>query len=410
MARCVEIEPVLTDLADIIPLIYHLGCIHKDPELSKESKMKLRTGVINRLLEGKLLKVDCTKGSKASTWVVTVNSGLGCPSHSGKDVADAATQCCTLREGALPKGLDESAALRYEMVLDTKSQTDIAGVNTEGATGGRAEDLIVLTDLFGQLDPSAQPMRLAHPGFAAIPDPPQCVRPKTKTRVQTGTRQQAKADMKRGHDMTFRPLQPMLPQNQSSMDYPRNVRLCVRPINYLKSIPVPMGDVLINPDMDDVELDSWTEWGSMCSHPLRLDGCHDERTYLPLAAWPLVIFKNPTLKLYHAPRMCGMPQLCELVPLDIHNSGENATRTIWVPKNCGPNTWFHQRLLRNFVERSHLANAFGYPTPYHLSYGASRFFLKLGLGDVKYHELYLGQCNRCGYWIIHWDGPSTHRC
>ena len=167
----------------------------------------------------------------------------------------------------------------------------------EGAIGGSnasldSGDICVLTDLMGQLDPNATLMRLAHPGFATIPDPPQSVRPKTRSCDIPKVK-----EMKRVHEMTTRSHLPMLAQIDPPTPYHREVKMCPRPSNALTARFVNLDSVFINPEMNLIERSRWREWGSLPSHPLRLPGCLPDETYLPLSAWPLMIVKPSGIKL-----------------------------------------------------------------------------------------------------------------
>ena len=124
----------------------------------------------------------------------------------------------------------------------------------------------------------------------------------------------------------------------------------------------------------------------------------------------MIIVRPNGLRLFHAARMQDMPLLCDLVPLQIWHINEGQINTLWVPHCCGPNSTFHKSLLNNYVDKPYLANACGYPTPFDLSYGANRFFLKMALGEVKFHELYIGQCRHCSMYLTHWDGKKIHQC
>ena len=157
----------------------------------------------------------------------------------------------------------------------------------------------------------------------------------------------------------------------------------------------------------------WVGWGHLPFHPLRLPGCNKitDETYLALSAWPIMVTRQYTgLRLFHACRMHNQIMLCDLLPLNLWHLEEMEVKTVWVPRGCGPDTIFHKQLLSNFANKSELAAACGYPRPFALSYGAGRFFLKMCLSQVMYHELYIRECPGCGQWLSHWDNKDPHPC
>ena len=101
--------------------------------------------------------------------------------------------------------------------------------------------------------------------------------------------------------------------------------------------------------------------------------------------------------------------LDELVPLNIYNLKLEKVIMIWVPAACGPDTPFHQSIQANHVKVCLLANHFGFPSYFNMSANTERFFMGIALGTAKYHELYVGQCQRCDLWVTHSDG-CRHLC
>ena len=172
---------------------------------------------------------------------------------------------------------------------------------------------------------------------------------------------------------------------------------------------VDISTVSVNTNMPEAESAMWIGWGCLPRHPQRPPSCRSSmnESYFPLKRWPVYIVRGNGMKLYHA---CRMPMLCDLIPLSIYHNREQMVMTAWVPKSCGPGTIFHKRLFQNYTERSYLAKACGLLEPYSLSYGLSRFFVKMCLGQVLFHELYIGQCPKCGQWLNQWDGDNIHQC
>ena len=152
-------------------------------------------------------------------------------------------------------------------------------------------------------------------------------------------------------------------------------------------------NVEVNERMGSTERSMWVGWGQLPFHPLRLPGCDKvmDETYLALSAWPIMIIRKSTgLRLFHACRMHNQIMLCDLIPLNLWSIDEAEVRTAWVPRSCWPDSEFHQKLLENHVNRSEFAAACGFPAPFAQSYGVGRFFLKMCLGQVMYHKLYIG--------------------
>ena len=69
-------DPVLSEFTRIVPLLYHLGCVSKDPELPEANRRELRSGLIKRLLNHGMLSVNCWGCSKPTNWTITLK---GCP-------------------------------------------------------------------------------------------------------------------------------------------------------------------------------------------------------------------------------------------------------------------------------------------------------------------------------------------
>ena len=195
--------------------------------------------------------------------------------------------------------------------------------------------------------------------------------------------------------------------------YPRVVNLFKNPQNPVRCRSLKLDYVEVNELMPATERNLWSEWGQLPFHPLRLPGCDKstDETYLTLSAWPIMIVRPSNgLRLFHACRMHNQIMLCDLFPLKIWNLEETEVKTAWVPRSCGPDSEFRQLLLSNHVNRSELATACGFPEPFAMSYGVGRFFLKMALGQVMYHKLYIGECPGCGFWLNHWDTKETHQC
>ena len=59
MARCMDVTSVEDELSRIVPLVYRLGCICKDTDLTYESKQQLADEYCHKLFYGGPIRVAC---------------------------------------------------------------------------------------------------------------------------------------------------------------------------------------------------------------------------------------------------------------------------------------------------------------------------------------------------------------
>ena len=167
----------------------------------------------------------------------------------------------------------------------------------------------------------------------------------------------------------------------------------------------------VNERMTGTEYNYWENWAGSKSHPLRAIPGEPGLSKIPLELWPFYLIRTPNLNLYHMCRhQIGVP-LPELIPIRVYNTEKNKSLVIWLPKNCGPGSRFHNTLKAcGRIPHETLAKACGFRQASELSKGLMVFINNLCFGNIGYHELYYGQCEVCGTYYCHLDKRVDHPC
>ena len=154
-------------------------------------------------------------------------------------------------------------------------------------------------------------------------------------------------------------------------------------------------------------------WKTSFHHPLRLPGIPPETSYLTLHEWPYVL-QRPFLSLYHYIRTEFCPERSSFTALAVWNLDFDKEIIVWVPKGCGPGTWFHNRLEQCLVDTKLLAHACGIDVTKGISKGIDQFLKGIIFGRHSIHELYVGRCDKCKHMFCHLDATQTcfqcYRC
>jgi len=131
---------------------------------------------------------------------------------------------------------------------------------------------------------------------------------------------------------------------------------------------------------------------------------------LEVRDWPFAIYRSDSLVIYQACRFKATELLKDLVPLNLYNNNNGQAYTIWVPEVCAQESAFHQSHRHNHVNINELIIGFNYPEQRinQISDGTKVFFHGLAMGRVRWHELYVGQCQGCRKSFTNYD--KLHFC
>ena len=71
MVCCMDIAKLEEELSRVIPLLYSLGCICKDPDLTKEFRESFADDIVHKLYFGGPIRVTCG-GHQICEWKILV--------------------------------------------------------------------------------------------------------------------------------------------------------------------------------------------------------------------------------------------------------------------------------------------------------------------------------------------------
>ena len=121
--------------------------------------------------------------------------------------------------------------------------------------------------------------------------------------------------------------------------------------------------------------------------------------------------KTPSLSLYQMCRHQLGFTLPELVPVRIYNKVKRKEVVIWLHASCGPGSEFHTSMRAcGKISVRKLAIGCGFRQTGELSQGLMVFIHNLVFGNIRYHELYYGQCEMCSTYYCHLDRKIDHPC
>ena len=167
----------------------------------------------------------------------------------------------------------------------------------------------------------------------------------------------------------------------------------------------------INQEMGLAEHNYWHNWAGAKEHPFRSIPDEPNKSRMGLGLWPFYVNRTPHLSLYHMCRHKDGVSIPELMAVRLFSVERGQNLIIWLPRTCGPGSQLHDILVRTgHISIRCLAQACGFHQTSELSKGLMVFIFNLCFGNIRYHELYYGQCTHCGTYYCHLDKRADHPC
>ena len=167
----------------------------------------------------------------------------------------------------------------------------------------------------------------------------------------------------------------------------------------------------VNPRMAGEEYKYWENWSGAKDHPFRSIPLEPGKSRTTLGLWPFYLVRTPQLSLYHMCRHSMGVTIPELIPIRIYSTEQRQNLVVWLPRSCGLGSPFHEVLKRTgHISIKSIAMACGFHQTAELSKGLMVFIFNLCFGNIRYSELYYGQCEICGSYYCHLDKKVDHPC